>query len=175
MGGAVDPSTLELGGAVPAAEQLRRAGARFDGSGWIVGIGGIGLGPGYCAITLSRAELSACCAITGQGAVLLLGERATVRASDPVTGREIVMTVSPSGIESVDPPRSVATFAPLRAAAPRSDLSNKFCRFTKYFESATAANDFDTRGHDVLILDLEQAHRAAHLWVSLVWGAEAAP
>lgn len=169
-GRAVSPDTLELSGPVPADEQLKRAGARFDDDGNIIGIGGVGFGSANHSVSLAGVELSACCAITAQGVAILADQIATIRTRDPVTNGEITMTVTPEGVESVEPKATVATFVTLRTAGRRATLFDTFCRFARYFESRESAREFDTGDSETLILDPDETHRAARLWVATVWG-----
>ena len=86
--------------------QLRDDGAEFNDRGELVGLV-LTLNPTPHGFRVGGRDLFAWCSLDTMFLPGLIGRRARVRSTCPVTGSVIELTVSPTGIEDVSPPDTV--------------------------------------------------------------------
>ena len=88
--------------------QVRDDGAEFNERGELVGLV-LTLNPTPHEFRVGGRDLFAWCALDTMFLPGLIGRRARVRSTCPVTGSTIELTVSPTGVADVDPPETVLT------------------------------------------------------------------
>jgi len=91
----------------------------------------------------------------------ILQKTAEILSTDPVTGDEIQITVSPKGIVNLDPAGSVISFMIPTTEKIRSDVVNSFCHYLHFFGSRETANEWisqNEKKNELVILSLQEAY-----------------
>jgi len=149
---------------------MRRAGADFDADGSLIG-SALTLRPTPHKLTVNGRQMFAWCALDTMFIPGLVGKSVEVESACPATGEFIRLTVSPTGIEAVDPAEAVmtVTIPGVSAACEPGQAKGRegaSCQSMIYFVSRQAAESHLGPGADVAIIDVEAAwHLAYKVWV----------
>ena len=159
-GGPVAPETLAEATGLPPTQvedQLSSwPGVFRDDSEHIIGFWGLALREMPHRFTVGGRTLHNWCAWDALFIPELLGETARYEGRCPVTGEPIRLTISPEGIEEVNPAATVISFLTPDEKFG-NDVITRFCHHIHFFASQGAAESWtaDRPGH--LILTLEEA------------------
>jgi alkylmercury lyase len=104
-----------------------------------------------------------------------LEQTAQVVSSCPATGTSISLTVTPKGVEQLDPPGGVISLLiPDGLAACCQDglatcctIRDTFCAYSQFFSSREAASTWHAQHPDGHVLSIEEASRLAQTLVRL--------
>lgn len=120
-------------------------------------------------LTIRGRDLYAWCAWDTLFLPELLGETVTIESSCPITGAPIRLRVSPSGIESIDPPGAVVTFVTPPDLCCDSDVREpepeklkertltEFCALVHFFSTPEAARQWSEGRADTHLLSVGEA------------------
>ena len=165
-----ESSDLPIRSVEIAFRDMRRAGADFDGDGNLIG-NALTLRPTPHKFTVDGQKLYAWCAVDTLFLPALVGKTAQVESTCLATGEPIRLTISPSGIETVDPADTVVTVTVPGFSAACEPGQGKggecaSCQSMNYFVSRAAAERHLGPEADVAILDVETVWQLAHtVWV----------
>ena len=147
---------LEVG----VAEKLaRRLGAEFDKEGNLVGWG-LTLVPTPHKYRSNGHDLYAWCAADTISFPSILNHTAVIESPDPITGEIVRLTVTPDGVEGLNPSSAVVSWS------LDSDLDNirgSFCNLTHYFASRETATQFVSDRPGPVIVPVESVFEAASM------------
>ncbi len=126
----------------------------MDSEGNLVG-GILSLNPTSHQISFEGRKLYAWCAYDAIYAPGVVGETGRVVSEDPVSGRSIRVSVSPQGIDEVQPEGAVVSIVD-----PNTDMrggsESPRCTQMLFFESMESANEWMRDRPDVAILTVEE-------------------
>lgn len=120
---------------------LRAWGAEFDEAGNFVGAG-MTLIPTPHRYEVNGRRFFTWCAPDTLFFPLMLGHTAAIESTDPVSYERILATISPRGVEHIEPPTAVLTS---RRGGDASDVRGSICQFGHYFTSRTSAAEYVAR------------------------------
>ena len=149
---------------------MKRSGAEFDDSGNLIG-NALTLKPTNHKFVVDGQELYAWCAVDTLFLPGLVGKTAEVESICPATGEWIRLSISPTGLESVDPLETMVSVVVPGASAACEPGQGKgadsaSCQSMNYFVSREAADKHLGPDSDVAILDVQEASRLAQkAWV----------
>ncbi len=92
----------------------------------------------------------------------IIEKTAQVESQDPVSKEIIRLTVSPGGVEQVEPAGTVVSFLLPDTDSIRADVIKSFCHYLHFFASIASAEDWiagSDKQSDLLILSVEDAFR----------------
>jgi alkylmercury lyase len=115
---------------------LRSFGTEFDKEGNVLGLG-LTLVPTPHAYEVNGRKLYTWCAVDALLFPIMLRHTAHIESRDPVTGEKILVTVSPDGVQKVEPKNAVVSWV------NDIDLSNvrgSVCHYVHFFTSAEIAS-----------------------------------
>jgi alkylmercury lyase len=96
-----------------------------------------------------------------------LGRTATVESKSPVSGERIRLTVSPQGVEEVDPPGAVVSIVIVDPDNPNMGsveaIWGAFCHHLFFFTSHEEAERWAAGRDDIEILSVEEAYELMRL------------
>jgi alkylmercury lyase len=123
----------------------------------ITGYGGLSLFEmGHSFHAQGGRPIYAWCALDPFLVVPLIGRSARVESRDPTSGKPVTMTVTPSGIEDLQPSSAVVSILrPDRGFG--ADVIQSFCHFVLNFASATSAESWASERADIVILPTAEA------------------
>ncbi len=147
---------LEVG----VAEKLaRRLGAEFDDEGNLVGWG-LTLVPTPHKYRANGHDLYAWCAADTISFPSILNHTAVIESPDPISGEIVRLTVTPDGVEGLNPSSAVVSWS------LESDLENirgSFCNLTHYFASRETAAEYVSKRPGLVIVSVESVFEAARM------------
>jgi len=169
-GGPVSPE--ELAGALgvvalEARELLQRDSLKpfvYRGdNGEIQGFGGLAVTPMRHKLCVDRRTLWTWCAFDSLFIPEILGKTARVESSDPETGDILRLTVTPNGVEVVEPETTMVSLLPPDSSAFTSaaNVMAKFCRFVHFFASRESGESWVRKHPGTLLCSLGQAQELA--------------
>ena len=145
---------LEVGVAVKLAKRL---GAEFDKEGNLVGWG-LTLVPTPHKYRANGHDLYAWCAADTISFPSILNHTAVIESPDPVSGEIVRLTVTPDGVEGLNPSSAVVSWS------LESDLDNirsSFCDLTHYFASRETAAQYVSDRPGLVIVPVDRVFEAA--------------
>lgn len=105
------------------------------------------------------------CAPDALGFPEVLNHTAYVVSADPVTDEKVTLTVSPEGVEELDPSSAVVSWT--READGR-DIRGTFCRYGRFFARPQTAKQWQQDHPHTEILEVQEALEAVRLMNSFV-------
>lgn len=141
--------------------------AFYDDDGRVIGFRGLALVPMQHLFEVEGRQLYTWCAIDSLFLPELLGFPAWVVSRDPRTGREIRLTVTPDGIESVDPAATVMSYVAgdpeVRQTNP-AQIMAAFCHHIYFLESPDVGAEWAAEhGHGAFVVSLGEAFELGRL------------
>lgn len=142
-----------------AAKFARRLGAEFDDEGNLIGWG-LTLVPTPHKYRANGHDLYAWCAADTISFPSILNHTAVIESPDPISGKIVRLTVTPDGIEGLNPSSAVVSWS------LESDLDNirgSFCDLTHYFASRETAAEYVSKRAGLVIVPVESVFEAASM------------
>jgi alkylmercury lyase len=128
--------------------------------GQIVGFGGLAVAPMHHEFRVKARTLWTWCAWDSLFIPSVLGETAQVSSPDPDTGELVRVTVSPTGIERVEPSGAVVSFLIPDTHAFDQHAENvmgQFCHSVFFFTSRASGERWRARHEGTLLYTLDDA------------------
>ncbi len=127
--------------------------------GQILGFGGLAVAPMHHEFRVKGRTLWTWCAWDSLFIPAVLGHTADVSSPDPETRERVRLTVSPTGIERVDPNDAVVSF--LRPDAndfqSAKNVIGQFCHFVFFFTSRASGERWRSRHEGTFLYSLDDA------------------
>lgn len=162
----MSPDAIAAAAHVPAErveENLRSwSGVFWDDQGRINAFWGMAvdrLEPTH-RIEVNRRSVYGWCAWDTLFITEMLGEETQVETADPVTGETIRLTVTPHGVEAIDPKGAVMSFL-LPDRDFGADVIQSFCHFVFFFASERSAQRWMADHPGTFLLSIRCADRWA--------------
>lgn len=93
----------------------------------------------------------------------ILDRTAEVESTCPATGETIRLTVTPEGIQSVDPSGAVLSFPNPDLERICHDVRTAFCEVSNFFRSVKAAREWLNGREEIDILSVKEGFRLGHV------------
>lgn len=142
---------------------LSLIGAELNQEGDVVGMG-LRLNPTPHRFQVGGNTLFTWCATDALIFPAMLKQTALVVSPDPVTGAKIRLTVTPEGVEKVEP--SSAVVSAITGIDPRDvigDFQGTMCAYGHFFTSPETASKYISEHPGTIILSVEDALQSARL------------
>lgn len=161
--------------AATEAEEVERAvdAARCerDPQGRLIDLYGMTLTPTVHRLEIDRKVLFSCCALWAHVIPKLVDATVRVESIDPVRRELVRLSISPSGIESTDPPGASATLAVATQGAIDADVCRAFCCQVRHFVSRESAEEFAAARPACHAVELSELQEAAEQLHQSIWNA----
>jgi alkylmercury lyase len=158
----VDEIVAEMGIARDEAYRLLEGVAERDTDENIFGIMGLSLNDTPHRFYVNGAQMSAWCAEDTLFLPAVLGRSATVESVSPVSGKRVRLTVSPQGVEEVDPTGAVVSVVIVDPDNPDMGsveaIWGAYCHHTFFFASRQEAERWAAGRDDIEILSVGEAY-----------------
>jgi alkylmercury lyase len=165
--GRVDQIIGDLGIAREGAYRFLRTWAERDADGEVFGIMGLSLNDTPHRFYVNGTRMFTWCAGDALFVPAVLGRTATVESKSPVSGERVSLTVSPQGVEEVDPPSAVVSIVivdPDQAnMGSVKAIWGTFCHHMFFFASREEAEQWAAGRDDIEILSVEEAYELLRL------------
>jgi len=142
-----------------------------DARGLLIDLFGLTLTPTLHRLEIRNKILFACCALWAHVIPKSVDATVQVESIDPIQREVVRLTLSPTGIESADPPGSVATLAVATQEAIDTDVGDAFCRRVRHFVSRENALAFAATLSSCQVVELSELQEAADLLHQAIWSA----
>ena len=134
----------------------------YDDENRIVGYWGLALGKTPHRFAVNGHTLYTWCSWDSLFIPQVIGRTAQVESLDPLSKEDVRLTVSPEGVEQVEPGSAVTSFMIPETDHIRSDVIKSFCHYLHFFASRETAENWveqSAKSSDLLILSIEEAFR----------------
>lgn len=136
----------------------------YDDENKIVGYWGLALGKTAHRFAVNGHTLYAWCALDSLFIPQIIGRTAQVESLDPVSKEVVRLTVTPEGVEQVEPSGAVTSlmFILPEIDQIRSDVIKSFCHYLHFFAAPETAEKWvaqSPKSSDLLTLSIEDAFR----------------
>ena len=163
----VDRIVADVGSDPEEAHKLLREVTERDADNNVVGIMGLSLNDTPHRFYVNGTRMSTWCAADTLFLPAVLGQTATVESKSPVTRERIRLTVSPQGVEEVDPAgavRSMVIVDPDDADMGSVEaIWGTFCHHLFFFASREEAARWAAGRDDIEILSVDEAFELGRL------------
>ncbi|HLG90356.1 MAG TPA: organomercurial lyase [Alphaproteobacteria bacterium] len=135
-----------------------------DPQGRVLGFGGLATAPMHHRFEVNGRALWTWCAWDSLFIPEVLGRPARVTSPDPETRELVRLTVTPSGIESVEPGDAVISFIRPDAEAFGTSAANimaSFCHYIFFFTSRTSGERWTAKHPGTFLCTLDEAFTLA--------------
>jgi alkylmercury lyase len=139
----------------------KRLSIEWDAAGNVVGAG-LTLNPTPHRFELKGRVLFTWCALDSLMFPGLIGETVQVQSPCASTGTPIRVTVTPQGVEQVEPPEAVVSLVTPEASA---DIRRVFCDYVNFFRSPDAALAWLAQHPGATILPVAEAYQVGRYLV----------
>jgi alkylmercury lyase len=157
----VDQIVADIGSDTEEADKLLREVTERDADNNVVGIMGLSLNDTPHRFYVDGTRMSAWCAEDTLFLPAVLDQTATVESKSPVTRERVRLTVSPQGVEEVDPVGAVVSIVivdPDEADTSTVEaIWGTFCHHTFFFASREEAERWAAGRDDIEILSVDEA------------------
>ncbi len=131
-------------------------GVFYDPAGEIIGYWGLALREMSHRFRVRGRALYAWCAWDTLFLPQIIGVAAEVSSRCPVSGDAIRLTVTPYGVEAIEPVSTVISFVTPRQAEIKEDVILNFCHHVHFFRSAEVAGSWIAKRPDARLLTLDE-------------------
>jgi alkylmercury lyase len=136
----------------------------WDGAGNVVGAG-ITLRPTQHQFAVNGHHLYTWCALDTLMFPVLLGKTAQVTSPCQATGTPIRLTVTPEGVEQLDPPEAVVSLVTPKA---NPDIRATFCNYVHFFRSSKDATEWIATHAGATIVPVAKAFQLGQTLVAAI-------
>jgi len=130
----------------------------------VVGYWGLSIFAAYASphrLTVDGRRLSAWCAWDTLFLPQLLGKKAGVESNTPTPGITVSLSVTPEGVERLDPEEAQMSFLLPDAAAVQKDIVTTFCHFVHFFPSRQTGESWAAEHSGTFLLSIDEAYAVA--------------
>lgn len=146
-----------------------------DAEGRLIDLYGLTLTPTPHRLEIDKKILFSCCALWAHVVPKLVKATVQVESIDPIRREVVRLSVSPAGVESVDPAESAATLAAATEEAIAANVYEAFCFQVRHFISRESADEFSRALPSCHSVDLSEIQEAADLLHDAIWSAISPP
>lgn len=148
----------------------------LDDQGKILGFGGLAATPMHHKLLVDGCTLWTWCAFDNLFIPEILGKTARVESPDPETGDLVRLTVTPSGVETVEPETAVVSL--LRPDSSEftsaANVMAKFCHFVFFFASRESGERWVRKHAGTFLYPLREIQQLARRLNARKFGLELA-
>lgn len=141
-----------------------------DEEGNVIELFGIMQMPARHRIQIGQVCLFSCCALVAQMVPLLLGRTTKIESVDPISNRLVILDISPSGIQSVEPLSTVGTLVITKQEEVLADVRSAFCMHVHHFSDAESAQEFIILDSRRYLVTIQQFNEASRRLFDAIWG-----
>lgn len=136
----------------------RWPGVLSDRQGRIIGYWGLALPEMAHRFVVDGRTLYTWCAWDSLFIPQILEQTARVESPCPVTGEKIRLTVTPAGVERLEPAAAVMSFMTPEQAKLRENVILNFCHYVYFFRSGEAGSKWVAENPGTFILSIAEAY-----------------
>lgn len=142
-----------------------------DAQGRLIDLYGLTLTPTIHRLMIDGKVLFSCCALWAHVIPKLVEQTVEVESVDPLRSELVRLTLSPAGIESVDPPGAVATLAVADQDAIDRNVCEAWCCQVAHFVSRESAEEFAAGRSTCHVVELSELRQATERFHQAIWSA----
>lgn len=159
---AIDQLAAETGVEVGRLKELLvSVRSEFDGEGRLVDLFGMTLKPTAHRLEIGSNVVFSCCALWAHVIPKLINRSVVVRSVDPVSGELVELSISPVGIESLEPVHAMATMAVANAPDIAADVGAAFCHHVNHFVTRENAALFAAESPSRGVVTVGELHESS--------------
>ena len=152
-----------------ATELQQSTAVELDEDGNVVAAFGLSLKPTPHRFEVAGNALHAWCALDTLYIPAVIKQTARVESTCPVTGTKIRLSVTPDGVESLEPADTVLVIAAEGASECCSSIQESFCEHVLFLSSPEAAAEWSADRQMTIILSVDDAHKVGAIMVEYIF------
>ncbi|MFQ5787966.1 MAG: alkylmercury lyase MerB [Thermodesulfobacteriota bacterium] len=133
-------------------------GVYYNQDNYIIGYWGLALPKMSHRFAINGHTLYTWCAWDSLFIPEIINKTAHVESTCPVTGKKIQLTVTPDGIEELNPAIAVMSFVTPESSKVRENVISSFCHYIHFFISAEAGSKWKSNNEGTFILSIDEAY-----------------
>ena len=141
----------------------------LDKEGNVTGAFGLTLTPTPHRLQANCHELYAWCALDTLYIPGVIGQTAQVESTCPVTGTKIRLTVTPDGIEALEPAAAVVAIAIPEAPQACHSIRESFCGHVHFLGSREAVSEWSAKNQKTIVLSVDDAHKVGQIMLGYLF------
>ena len=130
-------------------------GVSFDQDSNIDGFWGLSTSPTLHSFELNKKTLYTWCAWDLLFMPVLFQQTIIASTTCPVSNKKVTLTISPNGIDAVEPEHAMITFLRPSLDQLKANVTQSFCQYVFFVESEKAGKAWQKDRKDSFLLDLE--------------------
>jgi alkylmercury lyase len=99
----------------------------------------------------------------------VIGQTARVESTCPVTGTKIQLTVTPDGIEGLEPAAAVMAIVIPETAQACYGIRESFCNHVHFLSSREAASEWSANNQKAIVLSVDDAHKVGRIMLEYLF------
>lgn len=135
----------------------------LDKDGNVTAAFGLTLNPTPHRFHMNGHEFYTWCALDTLYIPGVIGQAARVESTCPATGTKIRLTVTPDGIESLEPADAVMAIAIPEMPQACHGIRESFCDHVHFLSSREAASEWSAKNQKTIVLSVDDAHRVGRI------------
>lgn len=145
-------SKLEL---TELKRRLERAPLNWNEKNEIVGVFGYTLNRNDHELIFNEVTTYCCCGLWAHFIPRFVDQNAVVRTLDPLTQKEVILKIAPTGLKEYLPTTAVGVLVDSLPDSGQGSISEKFCNHIRLFESGHSANEWAKTSSNRFVVSLE--------------------
>ena len=140
-----------------------------DAAGRLTDLYGMTLAPTLHRLEVENRIVYGCCALWTHVIPMLVEQVVRIESVDPVRRELIRLTISPNGVQAVEPVHSMATLVNTTREAVATDVGAAFCGHVRHFVSRESAEQFAEQNPTRTVVGLGELQEAASKLYRTIW------
>ena len=141
----------------------------LDKDGNVTAAFGLTLSPTPHRFQANGHEFYTWCALDTLYIPGVIGQTARVESTCPVTGTKIRLTVTPDGIEALEPPEAIMVIAIPETPQACHGIRESFCNHVHFLGSREAASEWSAKNQKTIVLSVDDAHKVGQIMLGYLF------
>jgi alkylmercury lyase len=141
----------------------------LDEGGNVTAAFGLTLSPTPHRFQANGHEFFTWCALDTLYIPGVIGQTAEVESTCPVTGTKIRLTVTPDGVEALEPADAVMVIAIPEAAQACHGVRESFCDHVHFLASREAASEWTAKKEKTIVLSVDDGHKVGQIMLGYLF------
>ena len=141
----------------------------LDKDGNVTAAFGLTLSPTPHRFQTNGHEFHTWCALDTLYIPGVIGQTARVESTCPVTGTKIRLTVTPDGIEALEPADAVMVIAIPETPQACHGIRESFCNHVHFLASREAVSEWSAKNQRTIVLSIDDAHKVGQIMLGYLF------
>ncbi len=141
-----------------------------DDEGRVIGFSGLAISETQHRFCIGGKKLHTWCAWDALFLPSVLGSTAEMQTQCPITGESIRVTISPTGIESLEPAGAVMSLLNPEPGKIEANVVKHFCHYVYFFKDRSSGEEWTAKNPGTFLVNLADGFRLGKSLVAAKFG-----